>query len=89
MKPVTPVIPGRTLPITEFAKYQQEYISLPSYRAPGDEGLVTSRWKLSWRERIRVLLTGNLWLQVMTFRHPLQPVKLSTTPPEIDQTETV
>jgi hypothetical protein len=55
-----------------FAKDQPEYLPLPAHRT--DDGIVTSCWALSWRERIKVLFTGRIWWSVSTFNHPLQPL---------------
>lgn len=73
MKPITPVAPGWSLPVTTFAKDQPEYLQLPCYRDP--EGVVTTRWRLTGRERFRILFGGSLWIQQMTFNKPLQPIK--------------
>lgn len=79
MSPITPVVPGFDLEVTEYAKNQPEYNTLPSHRQP--DGTVTTRWKLTFSERLKILLTGDLWLQLLTFNHPLQPVKLSVECP--------
>lgn len=79
MQPVSPVIPGLNLPETVFAKDQPEYIPLPAYRS--DDGYVVTRWRLTFRERVRVLLRGDIWLSCLTFNRPLQPVKLETEVP--------
>lgn len=79
MRPVHPIIPGEVLPVTVFAKDQPEYEPLPAHRT--DDGTVLTRWKLTWRERVRILLFGDLYLEVLTFRTPLQPVRLSVAPP--------
>lgn len=78
MKPVSPVIPG--LPEVVYAKDQPEYLPLPAHRA--EDGCVTTRWRLTWKERLKVLVTGNIWLQLLTFNQPLQPVMLHTHLPE-------
>lgn len=79
MKPVAPVLPGVDLSEVVFAKDQPQYIPLPAFRSP--EGDVTSRWRLTFRERLRILIFGDLWLTVATFGRPLQPVRLQVTPP--------
>ena len=56
-----------------FAKDQPEYQPLPVYK--GEDGLVVSCWKLSWRERAKILFTGKLWLNILTFNKPLQPIR--------------
>lgn len=79
MKPITPVIPGSTVPEVVYAKDQPEYTPLPAYRT--DDGMVITRWHLSIRERFRLLASGSLWLSVLTFNRALQPVKLDTQCP--------
>ena len=81
MKPVSPVIPGIKLPEVIYAENQPEYTPLPAYRA--DDGMVITRWKLSLTERLRIALHGHLWLSVLTFNQPLQPVKLDAVCPNI------
>ena len=79
MKPVSPVLPGQ--PEVVYAKDQPQYNLLPAIK--GIDGMVITRWKLSWKERLIVLLNGDIYLQVLTFNRPLQPVKLSVEPPEL------
>lgn len=81
MNPVSPVIPGIKLPEVVYAKYQPEYIPLPAYRT--SDGVVLTRWKLTWAERFRVTFGGNIWLWVLTFNKPLQPVKLEAVCPNM------
>lgn len=83
MQPVSPVIPGLELPEVVYAKDQPEYNPLPVFK--DENGTVVSRWRLTWRERLCVLLRGDVYLTVMTFNRPLQPVRLETEPPGIDQ----
>lgn len=78
MQPITPVVPGFDLPVVEIAKNQDQYITLPCYRHGDEQGTITIRWKLSWRERWQVLIGGCIWHQVWTFHKRLQPIKLST-----------
>ncbi len=79
MQPVSPVVPGLNLQEIVFAKDQPEYFPLPAYRS--EDGYVVTRWKLTLCERIRVLLRGDIWLSVLTYNRPLQPVKLETEAP--------
>lgn len=62
-----------------FAKDQPEYKPLPAYR--DEDGRIICCWKLTFKERFKLLLTGNLWHNVMTFNHPLQPQYLTVTTP--------
>jgi len=58
-----------------YGKDQPEYFPLPVHKTDG--GTVTSCWKLSLFERIQVLFGGTIWLRMLTFNQPLQPLKLS------------
>jgi len=58
-----------------YAENQPEYKNLPCHRTR--EGVITTCWKLSFKERIKVLFTGTLFLQVMTFNDPLQPLLMN------------
>ena len=80
MKPVSPVYEDAEelwgVKEVTYAKDQPEYLQLPALKFL--DGLVVSRWKLSFIERLAVLLTGNIFLGVLTFNQDLQPVRLST-----------
>ena len=56
---------------------QPEYLPLPAHR--DKNGLVTSCWGLNWKERIIVLFTGKVYLQLMTFNTPIQPQRMSVS----------
>jgi hypothetical protein len=47
-KPVSPIVPGLKLPEVVYAKDQPQYEPLPVFKQ--DDGIVLSRWKLTWRE---------------------------------------
>lgn len=64
-----------------YAKDQPQYRPLPAHKA--DDGTLTFCWRLGWRDRLRVLWSGLLWHQVLTFNHPLQPQLLLTQKPEL------
>lgn len=65
----------------DFGKDQAEYLTLPSHTT--HDGTVTTCWKLSFRERIKILITGNIFLQTLTFKDPLQPLKMSVNKPDL------
>ena len=65
-----------------YAKDQPEYLPLPVHKT--EDGMVISCWALTWRERLRVLLTGKMWWSVLTFNHPLQPQLPSVDRPFTD-----
>jgi hypothetical protein len=74
MKPVE--FPGQN---SVYAKNQPPYLPLPVLKMP--DGMVISCWHLTWRERLRVLVTGDVWSMVRTFNSPLQPQRLTTKAP--------
>ena len=54
----------------EIAKNQPEYKTLQAFR---DDRVTITCYKLSFRERIKILFTGLLWLGQMNFGRALQP----------------
>ena len=68
-----------------FAKDQKEYLPLPAYKEQSTEGYVVSCWKLSFLERLKLLFFGKLWVNVMTFNHPLQPMYFTVSKKDIFQ----
>lgn len=62
-----------------YAKDQPQYMPLPTLKL--DDGKVVSCWKMSWRERFLALLTGKVWMSVLTFNKPLQPSRLDMVRP--------
>ena len=53
----------------------------------GDEaGTKLFCWRLTIRERLKLLFTGNLWQYMMTFNQPQQPQHLTTERPNISVT---
>ncbi len=63
-----------------FAKDQPEYIPLP---AISDGNKVITKWKLTKEELEEVAITGEIYLELLTFGQPLQPIKLSTNLEEV------
>lgn len=60
------------------AKNQPEYGNLPMHR---NDTTVTSCWKMTWRERIRVLFTGRVWLQLLEYDRLITPSIVSANNP--------
>lgn len=65
-----------------FGAKQPEYIPLPAEYRGGKSGEILTCWELTPDELKRVQETGKLWLGVLTFGQPLQPVYLSVDKPE-------
>lgn len=66
-----------------FAKDQPEYQPLPAFRNDSPQGEVISCWQLSLRERVRILLTGKLWVSLLSFNKPLTPTYFTTIKKEV------
>ena len=52
----------------EIAKDQDEYLTLPAYKA--DDGTMVTCQGLSFCERLKVLFTGKIWMSELTFNKP-------------------
>lgn len=70
-----------------YGRTQSEYKPLPAERRGGKSGEILTCWELSPDELKRVQETGKIWLGVLTFDLPLQPVILSVEKPEPYDTE--
>lgn len=60
-----------------YAENQPQYLPLPVWKGynEAEEAVeIISCWQLSFWERIQVLFRGTLYLRVMTFDHPPQPI---------------
>lgn len=66
-----------------FAENQPEYLPLPAFKDPGDQGAVVTCWRLSLYERLIILFTGKLWASSMTYHQPLQPLYFSVIKADI------
>lgn len=61
-----------------FAKDQPEYQPLPAFRNESPQGEVITCWNLSFKERMRVLVKGEIWLSLLSFNKPLTPSFMTT-----------
>lgn len=61
-----------------YAKDQPEYKPLPAFKDDGPQGQVVTCWNLGFWERLRLLLTGKVWVCMLTFNGPLSPLKVSS-----------
>jgi len=61
-----------------FAKDQAEYLPLPAFKPQNSEsGEIVCCWGLTLRERLKIIFTGKVWVHLLTFHNPLQPIMLS------------
>jgi hypothetical protein len=58
-----------------FAKNQPPYIPLPAYQDDSQGGRIFHCWKLTIGERIKILFTGKIWIKVLNFKKPPQPIR--------------
>lgn len=78
MKPQKEIAPGLSANINLIPGKSGAIADLPAYYDQA-YGTYTTRWKLTLRERIRVFLCGNIWLNVMGRLHP--PVRIDVFAP--------
>jgi len=65
-----------------YGKDQEEYMPLPAEKS--ETGQVITCWELTPEEIKQVQERGKIWLAMLTFNQPLQPVLLSTEKPEAE-----
>lgn len=62
-----------------YAKDQPEYLPLPAHKK--QDGEVISCWKLNDKEIENIIKDKKLYISLLTFNQPLQPILISTTNP--------
>ena len=67
-----------------WAKHQKGVLPLPAY---SDKKHTITKWRLTWRERFKILFTGTLWLLQRNFGHSLQAQKPTADYPFIGPNE--
>lgn len=74
---MTPInFPGCT---TTIAKNQPQYRPLPCQELHDPNDTVLICWRLSLWERIKIMLTGNLWQYALRFGNPMMPQTLTVS----------
>ncbi len=63
-----------------LAKDQPQYLPLAVVMAA--DGTVASCWRLTFWERVKLLWTGRVWVEVMTFHNGFPPIKPSIDRPD-------
>lgn len=78
-----PVMPGMEQHEVVYAKNQPQYQPLRTLIVdPGPQYRVMSRWTLTPEQRKAVAEGADIFLTVLTFRNPLQPVLIGIDNPE-------
>lgn len=62
-----------------YAENQPEYLPLPALKM--DDGEIVTCWKPSIKEKLKIVFKGKIWLNVLTFNKPLQPLRMSANKP--------
>lgn len=62
-----------------LGKDQPEYLPLPVHRAR--DGMMVSCWRPTRWQRLKLLVTGRVWVLQLTFNEPLQPIAVQTDYP--------
>jgi len=71
---------------TIYAKDQPQYLPLPAHKFKNDpSGEIVCCWKLTLKERIKVLFSGKIWHSILTFNNSLQPQKLTIEKPKMNK----
>ena len=70
-----------------FAENQPQYIPLPAHKVDEPEGRVIFCEYLSFKERMRVLFTGKIWVSLMMFKKPLTPSYFTTKKSDLLKSE--
>lgn len=79
VKPRSPYPPKSTLVF--YGAGQSEYETMPAIRHNDEWGTVTSCWRLSLWERLVMLFTGEVYVQLLTYNKPIMPQLLSIKNP--------
>lgn len=73
MTTVSPVVPGLNLREIVVAKSHDIYDPLISIKS--EKGLLTTRWKFTWKERLFTLIFGYVTIQQITHNKGIQPMR--------------
>jgi hypothetical protein len=82
MKPVSPVVEGFEKYEIVLAKDQPEYRPLPALHLEGHK-LTLTRWQPTWKERLRLIFGGSVYLWTWTYGHSFHPTSLEIRKPEL------
>lgn len=66
-----------------YSKDQPQYEPLPALKIESDNAEVISCWKMNFKDRIKVLFTGKVWLSLCSFNKPLTPSYMSVNRKEL------
>lgn len=70
-----------------YAEEQEEYLSLPAYKHGDNQGSVSACWKVTFREKLKILFTGKIYITLLSFGKPLTPHRLEVNSPIIEEVD--
>jgi hypothetical protein len=79
-----PVVDGLENFEIVYAKNQPEYIPLRTLRSKGIQKRVISRWTLTDKQRKAIAEGADLYLTMLTFGAPLQPIQIAVSDGKLD-----
>ena len=86
MNAMTPVLLNPAFPLPEVNLSEgTDYLPLPALIGRDAHGLRTIRMRLTWKERLTILFSGNLWVQQLTFNQSYPPVKVLVDEPPVEE----
>lgn len=68
-----------------IAENQPDYLPMPAYIY--DDQVITCCWKLTFRERLSLLFSGELWHNIWATGNSLQPQRLAVYKPTMYMTK--
>ena len=74
-----PVVDGLENKEIVYVANQPEYIPLRTLKGVGPMGNVISRWTLTPAQREAVANGADIFLELSTFNHPLQPIRIAVS----------
>lgn len=82
ISPKSPVIPSESKSEIQVAKDQPEYRVLPMIQYINSDGIRCglTRWNIPFILRLKLLFTGNIFIDYILFNSPIQPLYLDTKP---------
>lgn len=81
--PKSPVVVGLQAKEKIFAKNQPEYMPLPALVSEDKRRIVTTRWELTAKDRAEIAAGADVFISLMTFGHPLQPLLVYIAPKDM------
>lgn len=79
-----PIFNGLESEEVVYAKDQPEYIPLRTLVSESAERRVISRWTFTDEQRKAIAEGADIFLELLTFEHPLQPIRMAVSDGDVD-----